>query len=536
MRRGKLAITGRLRQLANWPLDTFGTMIVALAMTVNFLLAYRSNTYLQVPGVGWWAAFDQGQYFKSAVAWSQGNLDPSQHWYLSGYPLLAAPFIKFMSVHAFAVPNLICLLVSLWFFTRIAAELAPRVPYAATCGALLFAAVTSISPLGLDIWVVPWSTTAAVPLVYACLLCASRFIRQSDRPIYAFLAGLTGSLISAFRPIDSLPVLLASTFGMVAAAVRRRPGRWQILVSATAIIAGVGLALCIFGAIYLPIYGFKESEYISLSNQIGFEYRLVPLHWVTLMLDPRPLSTDGQGLIEAFPWMAGGFAGLGVFLLLPLGGTNRLAHATIILSVVFCTILYLAYRAMLPAGLFQQGNYHYFKWIYPILALYAALLCYAFVTQPRSRVLIVGVALGWLAFLLPWRAELRVVGDPAHATPTVSDHEVDFESRLTSVRDVLLVSASGTFDAIYDGAHSLMIGNQRYAQETDFKTPPRPGGFLLTPLRPLIAGPARLTLDPRVSVDATVKPIYARQELVFGLPCWLPWRLTVCTNRDGLER
>jgi hypothetical protein len=441
-----------------------------------------------------------------------------------------------MSIHAFEISNLICLLASLWFFTRLAAELAPQIPHAATCGALLFAATTGISPLGLDIWVVPWSTTGTVPLFYACLFCALRFIRQSDRPIYAFLVGLTGGLITAFRPIDSIPLLLACAIGMAAAALRHKPGDWHALVSATAIIAGVGLALCIFGAIYLPIYGFKESEYLSWNSRVGFEWRLVPLHWVTLMLGPRPLSPDGQGLIEAFPWMAGGFAGLGVFLLLPLRGTNRLAHAAIILSVVFYTILYLSYRNVLPAGLFRQGNYHYFKWIYPILALYAALLFYGFLMQPRFRVLIVGVALGWLSFLLPWRAELRAVGAPAHATSALTDHEVEFESRLTSVRDALLVGANGTFGDIYDGEHSLMIGNHQYSVPTDFKISPRPGGLLLTPLRPLIVGPARLTLDPRVSVDATVQPIYAKQELVFGLPCWLPWRLNVCINRDGLER
>src|SRR6476620_9654805 len=127
MTKSKLAMIvdvamSRIRQLSIRQLGTFCTIVTALAMTVNFLVAYRSHSARpQIGGrLGWWAWADQGLYFKSAVAWSQGNLDPNQHWYLSGYPLLAAPFIKLMSVHAFVLPNLICLLASLWFFTRIA--------------------------------------------------------------------------------------------------------------------------------------------------------------------------------------------------------------------------------------------------------------------------------------------------------------------------------------------------------------------------------------------------------------------------------
>ena len=50
---------------------------------------------------GWWTWFDQERYFAAATAWSQGNLDPAQHWYLPGYALLGAPFIRLISVHAY---------------------------------------------------------------------------------------------------------------------------------------------------------------------------------------------------------------------------------------------------------------------------------------------------------------------------------------------------------------------------------------------------------------------------------------------------
>jgi hypothetical protein len=515
--------------------DGVAVAAVGLAIAALYVRAYRRHpSHPHIAGTpGWWAWFDQERYFKAAAAWSHLDLTPASHWYLPGYPLMGAPFVRLFAAHAFLLPDLLCLLASLWLFSRLAGCLATRLPRPPVLGAVLFAAVTALSPLGLDIWVVPWSTTGATPFVYACLLGAVRFIDRPDRARFAFLSAFAGGLVAAFRPTDVVPLLLACVLGMAVAALRARSAWRPLVAGALAGAGGLALALGVLLAAYLPIYGLAWSDYIVSSGSIGFDWGLVPLRWVVLMLDPRPLLSDGQGLVEAFPWIAAGFAGLAVFLVLELPRSDRLRHATVVLAVSLHVAVYLAYRDMHSGGLFRFWNYHYFKWVYPVLALYGALLFHALLTEAGRRLRIGGVAVACLCLLLPWRAELRVTGAALPAASDAADHVVSFDSGLASVRDGLLVAATGEWGAIYFGPQAMTIAGHDYGY-FDFRTFPRSGGFLLAPLRPMATGPARLTLDSRVLPDPSVAPLHVRQEIRFGRPCWLPGILYDCPPQDLL--
>jgi hypothetical protein len=502
-----------------------GDMIVmlgaSLLIAALYLLAYRSDpAHPHLKGdPGWWAWFDQERYFKAAQAWSRGDLTPTEHHYLPGYPLLGAPFVKLVSVHAYLVVDLICLLVSLWLFSAIASRLAPRLWHARAVGAAVFTLVAAVSPLGSAIWVVPWSTTGAAPLIFGSLLAAIIFIKQ-PAPLPAFATTFLGTLIVVFRPTDVVPLMLACACGMSAALLRAWPGSAGAARSVAAALAGGTLAAGLAVLAYLPIYGWHSSQYLTSSRLIGFDWGLVPLHWVTIMLDPRPLLDNGQGLFEAFPWMVPGMCGLVVFVLLPLRRSDRLMHLTVALAVALYTAVYLAYRDLHPDNLFQFRLYHYFKWAYPILAFYAVLLVHAVATERGSRCQVATVALLVACVTLPWRAELEVSSGVVHAT-SAGDGTVRFDSDLTSVRDGLLFAASGADHAIYLGLHSLTIADRTYTSLPDFKLVPRRGGFLLEPLRPLQSGPARLSLAPGVVLAASVQPVKVRQETRFGLPCWV---------------
>jgi hypothetical protein len=520
--------------LRGW-LDAAVVVVAALLATLRYLDAYRRHP--QHPhlggGLGWWTWFDQERYFNAAVAWAHGDLDPARHWYPPGYPLLAAPFVRLLSVHGFLLADLLCLLASLWLFSRLAGRLAPEVAHARALGAALFAAVSAGSPLVLNVWVVPWSSTGAVPLVYASLLAALHFIARPQRARYAFLTALAGGLVLAFRPTDTMTLLLPCAAGMAVAVLRHWPG-WAALARGLAAgVAGMALALAAVAAAYLPVHGWHESPYIVSSGQIGFEWRLLPLHWVTLMLDPRPLLGSGQGLLEALPWMVAGVCGCAVFLLLPLRGAGRwAAHATVILAATLQLLVYLTYRDLHPDGIFRFGNYHYFKWVFPILAFYAALLAHRLASRAGQRLPVLAVALATAGLLLPWRAELAVTGAQADAAVAGEAQAVGFDSGLASVRDGLLVAATGAWGPIYFGPHRLTVAGRDYAPFADFRLFPYSGGFLLVPLRPLAAGPARLTLAAEVRPELARPPLHVRQRIVFGWPCWLPQRLYACAAAD----
>eukprot|EP01035_Chromulina_nebulosa_P034043 gene34043-45631_t len=82
---------------------------------VIYLLAHRLSPLRPLTAeatAGWWSWSDQFRYLRAATAWAGGDLDPAQHWYWPGYPLLAAPFVGLTPAQPFLIPDLLCLLAS----------------------------------------------------------------------------------------------------------------------------------------------------------------------------------------------------------------------------------------------------------------------------------------------------------------------------------------------------------------------------------------------------------------------------------------
>jgi hypothetical protein len=105
-----------------------GLLLLTCVMTAVYLAAYKQHpAHPHIGGdLGWLNWFDQSWYYSGAKGWASGNLDPKLHLYLPGYSLLAAVFLPLLSVHAFLAVDLLCLLASLWLFSRLATRLAPR--------------------------------------------------------------------------------------------------------------------------------------------------------------------------------------------------------------------------------------------------------------------------------------------------------------------------------------------------------------------------------------------------------------------------
>jgi hypothetical protein len=163
---------------------------------------------------GWWAGFDQRAYLTAAQAWAAGDLTPNLHHYLAGYPLLAAPFVGLLPTQPFVVADLVCALLSLFLLVAIARRLVPDEPWAPSMAALAFPLATMSSRAAVSIWVVPWSTTPAVPLILGALLCTLRYI-EAARLRDAVLAGMAGALVGAICPADA--ALLLASLGPVLA-------------------------------------------------------------------------------------------------------------------------------------------------------------------------------------------------------------------------------------------------------------------------------------------------------------------------------
>lgn len=499
------------------PLSFLAAIAPALAgcavATLLYGLAYLHNpSHPHVGGdAGWFSGFDQGRTLEAARAWAAGDLDARRQWYMPGYPLLAAPLIGWLGPHAFGVVDLACLLAALVVFGELAGELfaRPGRNRARWLGVACFLATTLMTRRESDLWVVPWSTTPTAALILAALLATARFVRLREARAVA-AAAFCACLTPAFRPTDLLPACSGPALACILALALRRDARETARVVAAA-LGGAALALALTAAIYLPVFGPQRSAYLAYSAQVGLDAGLIASHWVSLFIDPRPLFTDGTGLIVAFPWIASGLCGLAAAVLL---GRRRLAHLAVLGSVGTYLLIYLAYRDLNPPGLWRYGNVHYFKWLLPVLGLYTLVLAGLLVRRPLATA---WLTLGVAAALLPWR--VRLVDIAPLPTQRPDPHTLVFNADLRSVADSLTVPADGAWGSIYfGGVRDTPTG--RLAQTTGFRLVPRDGGFTLMPMRP--AGRGRMTLYVPSDVRLDDGPAFAaRQHISWGLPCWL---------------
>jgi len=470
---------------------------------------------------GWFNWFDADKYRKAALAWTHFDLRASEYWYPPGYPILGALGHALTPVQPFFVPNALALMISAWLFALLAAEVLGRRPGARTLGALVFLATTVLNASALEVWITPWTTTPATPAIYGCLLAGMRFAAR-PRPLSCFLAGLVGSTIVLFRPTEAAMILFAVGLAMAWSLVRRPvpPRRFGWIVSAGLI--GTALPVAAFVAGEHATGGFGPSSYFALSRLYGFEWRLIPLHWVEILGDPRPLWPGDRGMAGAFPWIVPGFAGMAAALAC-CRPAARLNHVLLAGAALLHCAVFLAYRDMEPNQVWFYFLYHYFKWVLPVLGLYAVLLLGCLLG--RQRVIAIPLALVTVVALFAWRPELQA--HPAGTRPAMrlSAHELRLPDGLGSVWDAVAVPAQGSFDAVFLLPDNLAVGDHLFHTPFDFRAFPRAGGLLLLPVRPLPSADSLIFFNPGVTLDQDSEPFAARQRLVFGLPCWIaPWR------------
>eukprot|EP01037_Dinobryon_pediforme_P014972 gene14972-15111_t len=474
--------------------------LLVLATCAVFLAAHWF--YPGLPSVdetgGWRDWVDQGRYLRAAQAWQAGDLSAGAHWYPPGYPMMAALFSRITPHDRFLLPNLACVVISQMACAALAVRLFPGLRWARCIGALAFL-VASVGTLpGLKLWLVPWTTTPATACILLTLVLV---LRLAERPnaARAASAGLALSAILLFRPGDIAPLALASGLAMIPVLAR------QTLRQNAAILAS---AFCAFAAVAAATYaliaatsGFGPDTYYGQSAQVGFEWRLLPLRFVTLVLDPRPLF-DGVGAERAEPNQHRGLAEVFIWMLPGLAAGAALCLAKALPSPHLAMML--CYRDLHLLGLWPYGNAHYFKAIQPVLLLLALALPMNRNIRRREWAL----AAITLFAMTCWRAELQ---PGAQAPPgTIGD--------LSHLNSTAIVPATGPWAAFYSGAHRLTLGSANFAHNNDFKLYPRATDVLVIPLRPLPEGTAMLFTDPAVQLKAEPSQ-QATQTIVFALPC-----------------
>lgn len=489
------------------------------------LALFQASHRLPLAGYGWWSWWDQSAYIQATLAWANGVLDPAYHWFLPGYALLGAPFVRITPAEPFLLPDLACLLGSLWLFAGLAARLMGEFRHGRAVGAAVFVATAVLPQRALWSWVVPWTTTPETLCLLGCLLAASRFVERR-RALDAFLATLAGVATAGFRPADAAIIVAVSGAVMASTLLAEWPGWQRALRVAAAAFAGAAIPVLVFGSAHLATVGLRPSEYMTESSRIGFEWRLLPLRWVTLMISPRPLFPDVRGLAAVFPWIAPGIAGMAACLATPLGVQRRL-HVLVTGTVFLDCAMFLTYRDLHPTGLWRMGNFHYFKWTLPIFGLYAVLLLRT-LTQRTWLPALAAAACAVLGLFM-WRVELT---NPVPLPPVSGAETLTLPSGLSHMDGVLLAKGSGDWITLYGAGSEIRAGDATFRSFYDFKVFATPDRIMALPLRSMPGVPSSLRLPPGTVLDSTVPPIIARQSLVWGWPCWVKPKGPDCRAED----
>lgn len=339
--------------------------LAALA-AVAWLLRYAIQFGLHLASPPPWAqAFDQSRYIASAQAFAHGQLSAASHWYPLGYPLLAAPFARILPHEPFFVPDLALFVASVLAF----AAVMRRLRVGGTAATLLFLLGDLVIGKHAELWTRPWTTDLSAPLLWGLIaqtlhVAEPRTDAAPPRARAMLLLGLLAGALPLVRPADAVPALLALLFAGVALARQRR-----LRVAGLVATLGGGLALCVpYALLHLAIYGAHASDYARAAASQGFAFADLPWKAYVVLVTPMPWFPLGVSLVELMPWALPGIAGLA------LAGWSgdaraRRALALVALLAIPYLLLALSYTDLQPPGLWRFKNAHYFKWLFPLLAV-----------------------------------------------------------------------------------------------------------------------------------------------------------------------
>lgn len=350
------------------------TLFIGLLLLL-YVVAYHSSVF--VPGhsnpLGWWGWWDQSQYLRSADALAHGNLDPAEHWYPLGYPLLGAAFFYWVPLHAYFVPNALCFLA----FGVALVQMAHWLGLSRIWGAVAFLAGAAFPSLMLEQYVIPWNT---VPLAAAYGWILALYLRcLGEGCSEARMAGLALLFVAviAVRPPDVLPLVpVAVHLAMRLFEAWRDDASRATAVAAAAWGGATVLAgLAAYGALHVAIYGWAGSPYMEMASKLGFDVPSIPYKYALIFGDPRDFYGTGQGVFGRYPIAVLGL--FGVIYALLFDQRARVVSMVVVASVG----LYLAFTDFHPGNVWHYKLIHYLVWTLPV----ALLLAFSSATDAVAR-------------------------------------------------------------------------------------------------------------------------------------------------------
>ena len=345
-------------------------------------------------------------------AWSAGRLDPADHWYLPGYPLLAVPFTHLTHSNPFLFPDLAFLgghhLAGCGHRRLACAGLALCQGRRGGRGARLGVAAGRHGRLGHPLDIDAGGGVDAGRSAGDAASDGENRHPGGSRLPRAFAQGRSPAYVPWMRPCCRPWWPPPPVWPLL----RARPG-WAATLRVLAAASGSGALAVGTDRRRLRCNQWMAPE--RLSGAVRLDRLRVASAAPALGDDharsaadvsrwARPdlgVSLDGGGVCRNVGMPRGTAIARSAFRACAHHRCDHRPHRA----------SYLCYRDLHPQGLWRFYNYHYFKWPLVVLALYTVFLV-RIVVERRFRALIAAAVA--VALLLPWRVDVVPEAEPGH--------------------------------------------------------------------------------------------------------------------------
>lgn len=460
---------------------------IIFIITFVYISVYLSSSY--TPGIitdysGWSSWFDQSEYLKSSFALLNLDLTPENFFYPPLYPALGSLFLPIFKIHSYFPINLFCLLWFTFVFIRVSELYTTR----------WWTIFLLFSSLALNItvfenFIIPWTTTLSAALISTGVI-GIVWLQEtfSNKKLKVgswktFIVALSIGLLIPTRPIDAavgaiIGIAFFISYLNILKALPERvlPLRKFLIIS----ICSVSVGPILFFLFNKFVFGNVLGSYIHVASSNGIFPSDLAEKFISIWLDAKILYGNSSiSITEKFPWLIISIAG---FVWAGLCGNFLLR--SLAAAIAGMLILYLPYGDLLPNGLWQYFNIHYFKWIFPYFALFAWVLLnkayQGFVDKskfifPVSTLVIISTFM--LAIqIVPQVKPLEVSLIDRRINMTLPSEEIDF---------IDFKGIKGKFEDIYFGKHNVLIDEFELKRERDFRLIPQGSDIRLLFIRPV---------------------------------------------------
>jgi hypothetical protein len=509
-------------------IPTWVTLALAL---FAYCVCYLSVNSLPGNGdlKGWWGWYDQGEYLRSARAFTEWDFFWKKHQYPPLYPVMGALFVKFVPTHPFFFFNVAAFLTFVFVFERVARQYVSQIEaFALVILGVLFNATV------MDNFAIPWTTTGTA-LIYSFTIyqlmkrldSAYRLKPLSRELRAAFAFSAVFSLEVICRPVDAgaaaifYPAYLYSTFVKLREAKAPSVTRYlflQCFVMGVGLCVGLGLFMLFNWTLSGRVLGGYLQSTASYSGYFPFD---IPRRAFFLFFDSDTVFLAPRSSIaDRFPWLVLSAAGL---LLAVFKGNALLRVLAAVLVWQF--FLYAAYGDLTPISMWRWLNVHYFKWMFPYLALFAWLAI-----RWTVRSLSWGapgraagsVAALVLAVAIILSVKFRVATSPMEATMVSGySQQIEFKPHGTRLDFLDIRGIKGSFDEVYGGGHVMVADGRLLKNGRDFRMLQAPWGARIQFNRTIHPSEMLLIPDERVQIQPVgFGVVGSSYRLGFGRPRW----------------